>query len=314
MKTAARSEGVSNPHAFSAIRLGGYYELTKPGISQMVTMSALVAFYLALPDTLGVFASDVNGWILLGCTLLGTYFISAGASVFNHIMEREADAKMRRTAMRPIPSGTISIQSALLFGTVLSISGMILLINVNGITALLALATWIVYVVIYTPLKQRTSLAVLIGAVPGAIPFAGGWTAVTGRLDDMAIVLFLVMFLWQLPHFYALSWMYRQDYRDGGFVLRAVSDTSGRTLGWQMLISTVLLGVVVLIPTVIGVTGYLFLVGSVLLCAWLATETIRFISNDSTAQARRILLTAYAVLMGIYILAVMDKKIHHITY
>jgi len=149
---------------------------------------------------------------------------------------------------------------------------------------------------------------VIIGGIPGALPFAGGWTAVRGSMDPMAIALFAILFFWQLPHFYALSWMYRTDYRAGGVVLRAISDETGSTLAWQMILTSVLTLGSTIIPTVLGSTGYLYLVGSSLLGAWLVVECFRFRATPDAASARRVLLTSYAVLMGVVLLMFLDKQ------
>ena len=157
-------------------------------------------------------------------------------------------------------------------------------------------------------MKQRSSLAVIVGGIPGALPFAGGWTAVRGTFDPMAFALFAILFFWQLPHFYALSWMYRTDYRAGGVVLRSISDETGSTLAWQMILTSVLTLAAAVVPTLLGATGYLYLVGAGLLGAWLVVESIRFRTNADAGAARRVLLTSYAVLMGLVLLMFLDKQ------
>lgn len=285
-----------------------YYELTKPGISQMVAMSTLAGYYLAIPGDVVTYAASSGNWVNFLCTMVGTLAISSGSCVANHIIEREADSKMKRTALRPIPSGVIDIRSAVIFAAVLTLVGAGLLATVNVLTFALAIATWVSYVFVYTPLKSKSSLAVIVGGIPGALPFAGGWVAVTGTFDAMALALFGILFFWQLPHFYALSWMYRSDYRAGGFVLRAVSDEAGRTLGYQMVITSILTMLACAIPTILGSTGYLYLVGAVLLSGWLVVESIFFLRKPDGATARRVLLTSYAVLMGVVLLMFLDKQ------
>ncbi len=285
-----------------------YYELTKPGISQMVAMTTLTGYYLAIPTDLVSYATVTDNWLHAVSTLVGTLAISSGSCVVNHIMEKDVDARMKRTASRPLPAGTISTSHATIFAAILSIGGAALLATTNLLTLVLAIATWLFYVVVYTPMKQRSSLAVIVGGIPGALPFAGGWTAVRGSMDPTAIALFAILFFWQLPHFYALSWMYRTDYRAGGVVLRAISDESGRTLAWQMILTSVLTLVSAVVPTLLGATGYLYLVGSGLLGAWLVGESVRFRTRPDAAAARRVLLTSYAVLMGIVLLMFLDKQ------
>lgn len=284
-----------------------YYELTKPGITQMVALSTLAAFYLAIHGDVFVYASDKSNWLHFIVTIVGTVLISAGSCVFNHILERSNDARMKRTADRPIPSGVITLRQAIVFGVLLSIAGAGLLAFVNVLTLILAVATWILYVAVYTPLKVRSKWALIIGSFPGALPFIGGWTAVRGTIDTPALVLFAILFAWQIPHFLALSWMYRNDYREGGFVLRSLTDSTGKVVAWQTLISTLVTAVFCLMPWVVNMTGNMYAVGALLLCGWMCFEAVRFVRERSHAQARKVLLTSYAVLMGVYILIMADK-------
>lgn len=285
-----------------------YYELTKPGISQMVALSTLAGYYLAIPSDAVSYIASASNWMHFGATMIGTLAISSGSCVVNHIMERDADARMRRTAQRPIPSGAITIGAASMFAGVLTLGGALLLSTVNMLTFWLAILTWVTYVAVYTPMKSRSTLAVLVGGIPGALPFAGGWTAVRGTFDPIAWVLFGILFLWQLPHFYALSWMYRADYREGGFALRAVRDNNGKTLAMQTIATSVLTAVACIIPTLMGYTGLLYAVGVSILGGWLVFESIRFWQQPETGPARRVLLTSYAVLMGVVVLIFLDKQ------
>jgi protoheme IX farnesyltransferase len=285
-----------------------YYELTKPGISQMVAMSTLAGYYLAIPGDFVAYAQGSDHWIHFGATMLGTLAISSGSCVANHVMERDIDARMKRTAARPIPSGTVSVQAAVVLSAFLTLAGVGLLASVNMLTLILAIATWVMYVFVYTPMKTRSSLAVIVGGIPGALPFAGGWTAVTGSADLMAWILFGILFMWQLPHFYALSWMYRADYREGGFVLRAIRDDNPTALAWQIIITSILTTACAVMPTIVNVTGWLYGVGAFVLGSWLVVEGFRFKNEGTTQSARRVLLTSYAVLMGVMILMFLDKR------
>ncbi|NQW30066.1 MAG: protoheme IX farnesyltransferase [Ignavibacteria bacterium] len=284
-----------------------YYELTKPGITQMVALSTLTAYYLALQVDVVAYASSVVNWLHFFETMLGTIAISAGSCVFNHVMERKNDGRMKRTALRPIPSGAISVKNAIVFGVVLTVIGAALIAPINMLTLALAAITWVLYVAVYTPLKQRTKWALIVGSIPGALPFVGGWTAVRGTIDAPALVLFAILFAWQIPHFLALSWMYRSDYREGGFVLRSLTDESGTIVAWQTLLSTIVTALLCMLPWIIGVTGTMYIVGAVGLCGWMTYEAIRFVGERSHSRARKVLLTSYAVLMGVYILVLVDK-------
>lgn len=284
-----------------------YYELTKPGISQMVALSTLAGYYLAIPTDVMTAVRSMDSWLHFGATMVGTLAISSGSCVMNHVMEREHDARMKRTSTRPLPSGRITAGAATVFGMALTIVGAALLWNVNMLTFLLAVATWAFYLVVYTPMKRTSSLALLVGGIPGALPFAGGWTAVRGTMDAPAWALFAILFFWQMPHFLALSWMYRNDYREGGFVLRALQDDSGKVLGVQMTLYSVCMLVSILFPTILGVTGWLYAAGASLLGLWLTAESVRFVRIGDHAAARRVLLTSYAVLMGVLFLMFLDK-------
>ncbi len=284
-----------------------YYELTKPGITQMVALTTLAGFYLAIPTDLITFAASTSNWLIFLATMVGTILISGGSCVFNHILERESDARMRRTASRPIPSGAISLRQAVIYGGILTLSGAALIATVNMVTLALAVLTWLSYVVVYTPLKKKTSIALLVGGIPGALPFAGGWTAMSGSLDLVAWSLFAILFFWQLPHFLALSWMYKTDYKEGGFVMRAINEPTGRIVGVQMIVTSALTLCSAMLPTVLGVTGMLYAVGAAALGLWLTVASVQFMQQRDHPSARRVLLTSYAVLMGIIVLMFVDK-------
>ena len=294
--------------AVDVSRLRSYYELTKPGITQMVALSTLAGYYLAVPGDFVGYASSLDNWLHFTATMAGALAVSAGSCVANHIVERDADARMKRTSSRPIPAGRISVPSAWIFSAVLTVGGLAALTMTNMLTVVLAIITWLSYVVVYTPLKRKSSLAVVIGGIPGALPFAGGWTAVTGSMDPVAWSLFAILFFWQLPHFYALSWMYRGDYRAGGFVLRAVRDDNHIALGIQTTITSVLTLLSAMVPTILGVTGPLYAVGAGILGLWMTVEAVRFSRRGTNAAARRVLLTSYAVLMGVFLLMILDKQ------
>ena len=190
--------------------LGDFLELTKPGITTMVLITTCLGFYLGSGGSYSV--------RLLLATLLGTGLVAAGGAALNHLLERETDALMRRTANRPLPAGRMQPMSALVFGLALALAGLAeLWLEVNELTALLGGAALVGYLAIYTPMKRVTSLATLVGAVPGAVPPMMGWTGASGQLETGAWVLFGILFLWQLPHFLAIGWLCREDYAQAGF-------------------------------------------------------------------------------------------------
>lgn len=301
------ADGQASVEAVRPSLLRDYYELTKPGISQMVAMTTLAGYYLAIQQDLSVYLSSATSWLHFLTTMLGTLSISSGSCVVNHILERHDDARMKRTATRPIPAGRISVSSAWFFGIVLTLVGLGLLTATNGLTVGLAAITWLSYVVVYTPLKKRSTMALYLGGIPGALPFAGGWTAVRGTMDVEAWALFAILFFWQIPHFLALSWMYRQDYASGGFVMHAVEDAEGRSVGVQMIVTSALTMLACIMPAVLGTTGMLYGIAAFVGGAWLVWESVRFLHDRQTATARRVLLTSYAVLMGVVFLMFLDK-------
>jgi protoheme IX farnesyltransferase len=287
--------------------LRDYYELTKPGITQMVALTTLTGYYVAIPTSFIDYVGISGNWIHFVLTMIGTVAISAGSCVFNHIAERKEDAMMKRTATRPLPSGSITVSQAAVFGSVLTALGAVMLLNVNIVTFLLAILTWLVYVVVYTPLKKRSTLSLLIGGIPGALPFAGGWTAVRGTLEVEAWSFFAILFFWQLPHFLALSWMYRHDYRDGGFVMHAVNDRTGRSVAVQAVVYSVLTLVTFIVPFLLDLAGLVYMLGALGLGIWLCIESIQFLHRPQHRSARRLLLTSYAALMGVLVLLIIDK-------
>ena len=224
-----------------SIRLADLTELTKPGITLMVVLTAGLGFLLAEREGLS--------FLLLVHTLLGTGLVSAGASTLNQVIERETDALMRRTSQRPLPAGRMDPDVALLFGVALGVAGLAeLALGVNLLTALLGAVALAGYVFVYTPLKRVSSLATVIGAIPGAIPPMMGWSAVRNEIDLAAWVLFGILFFWQMPHFLAIAWLCRDDYREAGFPMLTVGDTQGVRTSRQVLLYGAVLVPVSLMP------------------------------------------------------------------
>ena len=225
-----------------------YLELTKPDVSFLVVFTTLAGYALG--------ATGPLDWLIMAHTVIGTTLVAAGTAALNHYVERDTDAHMRRTASRPLPSGSIAPFEAVLFGAALIITGMAdLLIRTNLLAALLALSTSLVYLGVYTPLKTRTTLATLIGAFPGAMPPLIGWAAARGSLAGGAWVLFAILFLWQFPHFHAIAWMYREDYSRAGIRMLPVVDPEGRSTFAQILFCVAMLIPVSLLASVQGLAG-----------------------------------------------------------
>jgi protoheme IX farnesyltransferase len=262
-----------------------WLELTKPRITLLVVFTALVGFVTAGP---------APRWsALLVAALAGTGLVAAGASTLNQVLERATDALMNRTRNRPIPAGRIRPAEATLFGALLTGAGIALLAALCGpLAAIVALATWASYLFLYTPLKRRTHLATLVGAVPGALPPVIGWAAASGRLEPGAFILFAIVFLWQIPHFLAIAWLYRDDYERGGLQVLPVIDREGVLTGRQAVIHSVALLVVSLAPVAAGLGGTLYLAGAVVLGVALTLAALRFARARDLGAARFLFLAS----------------------
>jgi protoheme IX farnesyltransferase len=262
--------------------LADYLELTKPKIATLVLVTVAVAAVLA--------AGQAPAPLLLMHTLLGTALVAASASAFNQWIERDVDARMPRTADRPLPAGRLANWQVLSFGAVTVIAGLVYLtLVVNRLTALMGFFTWLSYVCVYTPLKTRTPANTAVGAVAGALPVFIGWTAVGAPLDTKAFGLFLLVYLWQFPHFMAIAWLYRHQYAAAGMQMLTVVDPSGRRPGAQAVVSALAIlpvSLVSVLHTHFGLWfgGLLLALGTAqLLCA------VLFLASPDEHSARRLL-------------------------
>ncbi|HEX9593592.1 MAG TPA: heme o synthase [bacterium] len=264
------------------MHIRSYIELTKPRIVAMVLVTASVGFYLG--------GHGFHDGARLAMALIGIAMGSAGAAALNAYLEQEHDAQMARTRNRAIPSGLIHPMRALLFGTLLTITGVLLLaLQVNLLTAFLVLLAAFLYVLVYTPMKRLTWLNTSVGAIPGAIPPLAGWAAATGHLEPRAWILFAVLFLWQHPHFYAIAWMYRDDYRRAGFKMLPPSDPTGARAFRHILIYCALLLIVSLQPTNMGLTGSVYVWGVGALGFGFGLFGWNLALSGAVADARRLL-------------------------
>jgi heme o synthase len=289
--------------ALAVPRIGGlsdYLELTKPRITFMVVLTALVGFVMASPLSLA--------WVPLGEALVGTLFVAAGASTLNMLLERRTDALMLRTRNRPLPAGRLRPMEVLVFGAVVTTAGLAVLRLANGpVAAAVALLTWATYLFAYTPLKTRTSLSTVVGAFPGALPPVIGWAAARGNVDAGAWVLFSILFLWQIPHFLAIAWIYRDDYARAGLPMLPVIDRDGALTGRQAVANSLALLVVSVVPTVAGLAGYVYLVGALLLGGMLTAMAVRAGVQRTIPAARALFLASVIHLSGICVLLLLDR-------
>ena len=247
-------------------------------------------------------------WLLLAATLVGTALSAAGAAALNQWWERDLDARMKRTRERPLPAGRMAASDALLAGMVLSVSGVLCLaLFANLLAAGLAAATIIFYILVYTPLKRVTSLNTIIGAVPGALPPLIGWTAARGSINAEGLTLFAILFLWQMPHFLAIAWLYRADYAQAGFKMLSENDESGAVTGRQAFIYALALLAVSLLPSVFFDYSAIYFYGALLLGAGFASIAANFaVSGGSIPAARWLFLGSIAylpLLLGLMVLA-----------
>jgi len=261
-----------------------YLELTKPRLSAFALVVVGLSAWLALPG--GV------GWPLLLNAVLGAGLVAGGASALNMLLERDADARMARTANRPLPSGRLQPRDVFLFGVAMTGAGLLLLLlTTTPLAALLAALTSVTYLGLYTPLKRVTTLNTHVGAVPGALPALLGWAAVRGTLDPAAWTLFLLVYLWQIPHFLSIAWLYREDYARGGFRMLPSVDREGLVTGRQAVLGTLALLAASLLPPLTGLGGGAYRVGAVALGAWFLLRAVSF-GLDRTPRRARLLMRA----------------------
>jgi protoheme IX farnesyltransferase len=274
--------------------------LAKVRITALVLVTTAAGLVLASPDEIRLG--------LLAATLAGTALSAAGAAALNQVIERGPDALMRRTASRPVAAGRITPRAGLLFGAGLGAAGVAWLAAlVNPLTAALALATIVLYIGAYTPLKRRTALNTLVGAVPGAIPPVMGWTAVTGAIDPGAWALFAILYLWQLPHFLAIAWMYREDYARAGFPMLPVVDPGGEVTARQVALATVALVPVSLVPTFLGLAGGIYFFGALGIGIVFVACALGLAFRRGQRSARRLLLASVTYLPALLALLVLDR-------
>ncbi|MEM7352274.1 MAG: heme o synthase [Acidobacteriota bacterium] len=277
-----------------------FMELTKPRITMMVALTTAAGFLLASPRPLD--------WDLLAHTLLGTALVASAASALNQIIERRTDARMRRTANRPIPAGRLGAEKAFAFALVLTLAGAAYLaFAVNLLTALVGMLTLGSYVLIYTPLKRKSSLATIVGAFPGAAPPMMGCTAATGEIGLLAWILFGILFLWQMPHFLAIAWLYRSDYERGGFPMLTLGENSGQRTSRQMVLYAAALIPVSLLPSAFGYLGLSYFVGALILGLAFLGYCFAFGMDQDARAARRLLLASVVYLPVVLLLMVADQ-------
>ena len=284
-----------------------YTALLKVRLSMMVLVTAGIGYLIGAEH-----ASQAGSNFDLGkffALVLGTALTCTGGAALNQLLEIKTDAAMERTKNRPLPQQKLTPRAALIFGLSLIISGlMVLYFYTNTTTCILSALTAGLYLCVYTPLKSRTWLNTLVGAVPGAIPPLGGWVAATGEVGLGGILLFAILFIWQLPHFYAIAWMYREDYARGGLQMLSVIDKDGSRTMRQVLLFLGLLIPISLLPSLSGFAGDVALVGSLILGIVFATSGANFAAAPSYASARALFRTSIIYLPCLLTLLVLDLR------
>lgn len=290
----------STPMQALTATLQDYYELTKPGITLSVVASMLIGFIMGS-------AGSMN-YVLMFHALLGTYLIAAGTSAHNMFLERGLDGLMHRTSKRPLPDSRISSKNGFIFSTVLIFSGLAyLLAMVNIVAGVVSLATTIIYLFAYTPLKRISALNVFVGAVPGALPVVGGWAAASGTVLEHGMwILFGIVFCWQVPHVVAIAWVCKKDYEHAGFKMLPKNDTHGiKAAVW------VLLPMLILFPTVyklyvMDLVSWIYLSGSLLSTAVFLYYGIMFSIYRDISTAKGVMFSSFAYLPLIWIFIFLD--------
>jgi protoheme IX farnesyltransferase len=277
-----------------------YWILTKPEVNFLVLASTFTGFCLARQGA-------VDPALLLH-TLIGTVLVASGTATLNQFIERNGDAQMHRTSHRPLPSGRMPAWKAFTFGLSISLLGAVeLWWKVNPLTSLLAVSTLLSYLLIYTPLKKKTSWCTFLGAFPGAMPPLIGWAAVRGSIAPQAWILFAIVFLWQFPHFLAIAWLYREDYQRAGLRMLPGADVEGRFTAYEILVLTMGLIAITLLPVVLRLDGVMYGLGSLIAGALFFKEASRMLTERTKHTARRLLHASVMYLPLLFVLMLIDK-------
>lgn len=291
---------IEQPRAISLReKAAAYFELTKPRIAFMLVLTSAAGFYVGSAGgfQVGLFVNS-----MIGITLL-----AFGVATLNQYLERRIDVLMERTAKRPLPAGKIAPAEALVFGVLqCAVAEVYLYFLVNGLTAVLGLVVIVGYVLLYTPLKTRTSASTAIGAIPGAMPPLMGWTAAANDITLGAWALFVTQFLWQFPHFLAIAWMYREQYANAGILMLPVVEPEGKMTARQIVMFTVMLVPVSLAPFFLGFAGVIYLIGASVLGVWFLWTSIGMARAKTNEKARKLLLASVIYLPLLFLLLVFD--------
>mgnify|MGYP001158749814 FL=1 len=281
-----------------------YWELSKPDITLLVIITAFFGYYA------GIISTDANNQIIwkdVIYLIVGVALSSAGVSTLNGYLESNLDKKMKRTLNRPIPSGKISSNQALFFGLSVSILGVLdLYYFISPLAGVLSFITLFLYLLVYTPLKQKTEWNTIIGAIPGALPPIGGWVAATGEINFGAWIFFALLFAWQIPHFIAIAWIYRDDYKSAGYKMITTGDNIDSKIKYYIGIFSILVLIFSIMPSFIGISGIFYLIGTFITSFYLLRKSYQMIINQNRANARKLLFATIIYYPALLILFVLD--------
>jgi protoheme IX farnesyltransferase len=295
-----KSTAVAFPIVRTRSRAGDFVALTKPRLNFLVIVTTLMGYYVGADH-------DGQTWVLLA-TIVGTALVAGGSAALNQVFERDIDGLMQRTRMRPLPTGRIQPGEATVFGAALSLIGLVVLaVGAGWLPMGVAAATLVTYAFVYTPLKRRTALATVLGAVPGALPPVIGWAAARGDLSLPAWALFAIVFFWQMPHFLAIAWLYRDDYARAGIPLLPVVDPDGHSTGRQALAYTGALIPISILPAAVGLGGTLFLVSALVLGVGFLACALLFATRLDRPTARLLFFGSITYLPLLWVALAVDR-------
>ena len=279
-----------------------YLELTKPRITLLILICTAVGYWFGCGASFH--------WTILAHTLLGTALLASGTSALNQWYEVDSDAKMRRTRRRPLPAGRIKRRNGLAFGLMLSAAGFAdLWISTNRLAAALGLFTLLSYILLYTPLKQRSPVCTTVGAIPGAMPPLIGYAAAGHGIDVSAMALFLILFIWQFPHFDAIAWMYRDDYARGGIRMLPVIEPDGESTARRIVVCSLLMIPISIVPRLLGMTGSIYVLAAIAAGLVLLYFALRLGRERSVISARHVLLASVLYLPALLAVMVLDRNV-----
>lgn len=282
-------------------KFAAYFELTKPRIAFLLVLTSAAGYYMGSRHDFDV--------ITFAIAMAAICLLAFGVATLNQYAERNIDPKMERTARRPLPTGRVTRREAFIFGALQCvIAEVALFFFVNPLTAYLGLAVIVGYNLVYTPLKTRTSASTALGAIPGALPPLMGWTAATGDITLLGWALFLIQFLWQFPHFFAIAWLYREQYRRAGIVMLPVVEPTGRITMRQIVLFTIMLVPVSFAPFFFAHSGWIFLAAAIILGVWILYASVKCAIEKTDKAARKLLLVTVIYLPLLFLLMVIDKK------